>query len=290
MIKSILKYSGFTLNAVKEQYAYKFRAIIWTFYNFILLFVQYFLWNAIFEANGGALYDISVKKYLSYVVMGMITNSFLHCLIDGSIAEEIKSGNVSMNLIKPYNYIYMNFAKQIGYTLGSVISLSPLIIVAFFMTGLSFVSVQALLFFIVSIFLAYMIVFLFNMFLGMLAFWITNYWGLRLLKWHVFVIFSGELMAINMFFKIGNNGISNFPIPLPEAAVQLFFKTLGIISYCLPFQAMNYTPTAIYTGMINDTRQILVHLGVQVFWIIFMLGLVRLVWSKAKNQITILGG
>ncbi|OHD41183.1 MAG: hypothetical protein A2015_11390 [Spirochaetes bacterium GWF1_31_7] len=290
MINSLLKYRGFALNAIKEQYAYKFKAMIWVMYDMILLFVQYFLWKAIFDANGGSLYDISIKQYVNYIVVGMVTARFLVCFIDGVIADEIKSGNIAMNFIKPYSYILMNIAKQVGVVVGGIIALTPLLIVSFLLVGFIDVSLLTVFYYIISVILAFFIIIFFNLILGICAFWITNYWGLRLLKWHFFVIFSGEMIAITMFFKIAENGIKNFPISVSEPIIQGFFKILGIMSYCLPFQAMGYTPTAIFTGLITGTHSILLHLGLQVIWVVVMLVSLILIWNVAKKQVTVLGG
>lgn len=290
MFKNILKYRGFAANAIKEQYAYKFKALIWIIYDMILLFVQYFLWNAIFAGNDGMLYDISIKQYVNYIAVGMITARFLGCFIDGIIGDEVKSGNIAMHFIKPYSFISMNIARQAGFVIGGVIALTPLIIVSFFITGFIEVSIATVFFYIVSVFLSFFIVLFFNIILGILTFWITNQWGLMLLKWHFFVIFSGELIAVALFFKIAENGVSNFPLPLPEHVIQTFFYVLGIISYCLPFQAMGYTPTAIYTGMITGTNVILLHIGLQVLWVCIMSAVMAGVWKAARKQVTVLGG
>lgn len=290
MLKSLIKYRGFISNAIKEQYAYKFRALIWVIYDMILLFVQYFLWKAIFNANDGALYDISIKQYINYIAVGMVTARFLFCFIDEKIADDVKSGNIAMNFIKPYSYLAMNVAKQLGFLIGGIIAMIPLLIVSFMLTGFIEISFTVVLYYIVSLVLSFFIITFFNLILGICAFWITNYWGLMLLKWHLFVIFSGEMIAVSLFFKISQNGIKNFPVPLPEVFIQTFFKTLGVISYCLPFQAMGYTPTAIYTGMVSGQKAILLHICLQIFWVIVMGGILSLVWKSAKKQVTVLGG
>ena len=290
MIKGLKKYRGFVLNAIKEQYAYKFKAFIWTFYDLILLFVQFFLWKAIFKANNDIIYDVPLNQYINYIVVGMVSSRFLICFLDEIIASQVKNGNIAINFVKPYSYIIMNFARQIGYFIGGFITIIPLLTVCFLITGFIKVSIVTLLSYILSMIFSFFIVTFFNIILGICAFWITNYWGLKLLKWHFFIIFSGELMAITMFFKIAENGIKNFPLPLSEQFIQGLFKFLGIASYCLPFQAMGYTPTAIYTGLISGGGTILFHLGLQIFWIIIMILLLNIVWNIGKRHVTVLGG
>ena len=107
------------------------------------------------------------------------------------------------------------------------------------------------------------------------------------------MLFSGEIIAITFFFKIAEEGvkIQNFPLhSLDTAGVKAIFHALGVIAYCLPFQAMYNTPSAIYSGMFASDREVLLHLGLQVLWIVFFLLVNKLLWKKALNRVTIFGG
>lgn len=291
MLKELDKYMGFVQNAIKEVYAYKFRAFIWVLYDFVFLFVEYFLWKAIFEANGGVFYNVSLNQYISYIVIGLLVSRIARCGIDMDVAHEVKSGNVVMNLLKPYSYLRMYFAKHIGYTVGSLFNMIPVLIVIYFMGGFENISLQIGFVFGLSLLFAFIIGFLFSMFIGLLAFWLTNIWGLTLFKWNLVAIFSGQMIALNLVFKIGREGFSNMPISfMSEGLLQKFFLGLGYVSYALPFQAMSYTPSAIYTGMIVGNSKILMHLALQVFWVVVMTILIKTMWNKAQSKLTVMGG
>ena len=69
-----------------------------------------------------------------------------------------------------------------------------------------------------------------------------------------------------------NSGIKNVPFDfIPVWLIENTFLAIAYISYLLPFQAMFYTPSAIYTGLIVGTNNILLHIGVQLFWILFFM-------------------
>lgn len=291
MMKELEKYVGFTANAIKEMYAYKFRALIWVVYDFVFLFVEYFLWRAIFEANGGNLYDITMKQYLGYIVIGLFIAKISRCNIDFDISHEVKNGNIVMNLLKPYSYLKMNFAKHIGYTIGSAFTFIPVVIIVLVLAGLPSMSAGMGSIFILSVLFSFIIGFLFSLFIGMLAFWLTNIWGLNLFKWNLVALFSGQMIAINMLFKFGENGLPNMPISfIPEQAVQIFFKTMGYIAYALPFQAIFYTPSAIYSGMLKGIDVIWIHVGIQFIWVVVMTILIRTMWNRAQSKLTVMGG
>lgn len=284
-------YIGFTRNALLEAYTYRLRMLIWIIYDFVILFVQYFLWTAIFQSGQGSIQGISLSKYLSYVALGLIFSRAIACRIDGDIAQEIKDGNIAMNLLKPLNYFTMVVARRIGYTMADLIALIPVVLVIITLIPFETVSALIVVETVISMIFAYILVTVFTFLLGILAFWITNYWGLFLFKGHMFALFSGEVIALSLLFKLGSNKIENFPIPfLDEGFMQSLFLGLGVISYCLPFQAMNYTPGAIMTGMIEGQGAILLHLALQLFWVLGMSLLTWHVWQRAQRRITIMGG
>lgn len=291
MIKGLTKYLAFTQNAIKEMYAYKFRAFISVIGDFVFLFVEYFLWKAIFEANGGSFYNIKLEQYITYIVIGLLVSRLTRCNIDFDIAQEVKNGNVVMNLLKPYSYLKMNFSKHIGYTIGGLFNLIPVLIAVFIMTGFKNLESINVVYFLISLVFAFAIGFLFSMFIGLLAFWLTNIWGLNLFKWNLIAIFSGQMIAINFFFKIGESGFANMPISfIPPQIIQGLFRAMGYIAYLLPFQAMAYTPSAIYTGMISGNGNVLSHIGLQIFWVITMTALIKTMWGRAQSKLTIMGG
>lgn len=291
MFRELEKYFGFTSNAIKEMYAYKFRAMIWVLYDFVFLFVEYFLWKAIFEANGGNMYDITLKQYIGYIVIGLLVAKITRCNIDFDISSEVKNGNIVMNLLKPYSYLKMNFAKHIGYTIGSAFTFVPVLIMVYLLAGFPEISMGTAIVFFISLGFAFVIGFLFSLIIGMLAFWLTNIWGLNLFKWNLVALFSGQMIAINMLFKFGENGLPNTPlIFLSSEAMQMFFKAMGYIAYMLPFQSVFYTPSAIYSGMIGGGREVAIHIAIQIFWVIFMTAVIKLMWKRAQAKLTIMGG
>ncbi len=288
--KFFSKYFCFTSNSLKVMYTYRFRIMVWIIGDFTFLGVEYYLWTAIFKANNGVLYNYSLKQYISYLVAGLLCSRITECFLDFEVAEDIKLGHIIMKMLKPVNYVGMNFARHLGLSVGNAMNLIPLVLFTGIFIGFQKVSFFVGISFFLSILMAYIIKFFFIMFLGMTAFWLTNVWGLLLFKGHMLAIFSGQLMAISLFFKIGTSETVFLPVSfISENVIRHFFLGLGYLSYCLPFQAMAYTPAGIYTGIIPQ-NQIAVHLILQVFWIVFMYGLLQFTWSRALKKVTVLGG
>lgn len=289
--KFIHKYAGFVLNALQEAYAYRLRLFIWMLNDLIVLFVQYFLWKAIFESADGRIHTIGLEQYLFYVAFTLLFSRLVSAQIDGDIAQEIKRGNIAMHLVRPYNYFVMTMSRRLGSTLGNAVVLIPVMLVVGFLVGLPGIGLSQILYTVLSMSFAYVLVSLFYFILGILAFWLTNYWGLFLFKQHIIALFSGELIALNLLFLIGNGAMLETPIPfLDHGFMKTAFLALGYSSYALPFQAMSYTPSAIFTGMISGTEQIHIHLGIQALWILLLSVLTAILWRRAQRRITIMGG
>jgi ABC-2 type transport system permease protein len=291
MNRFIDRYLGFTLNAVQSFWTYRFRMLIWIVFDFVVLGVQYFLWTAIFASTGGNLFGIGLPQYLSYVGLGLLIGRITGTDLDGNVAQDIKRGDIAMGLIKPVSYFGMVAAQRLGGTVGSLVAMLPVTLVIAFFIGFPPVPPGIAAAGVLSIVLSYVLVTIFSFLLGILAFWITNYWGLFLFKQHIIALFSGEVIALNLLFQFGSQGIPNFPIPgVAEGTMKALFTGLGIVSYCLPFQAMSYTPSAILTGMIVGPGAVAGHLALQGFWILALGLLTAWAWGRAQRRVTILGG
>jgi ABC-2 type transport system permease protein len=291
MNRFIDRYIGFSLNAIQSFWTYRFRMFIWVLFDFVVLGVQYFLWTAIFSSSGGNLFGVGLGQYLSYVGLGLMIGRINANEMDGNVASDIKRGDIAMGLIKPVSYFGMVTAQRLGGTVGSLVAMVPVTLVIVVFIGLPPLHPGLVVAGILSIVLSYILVTIFSFLLGILAFWITNYWGLFLFKQHIIALFSGEVIALNLLFQFGSQGIPHFPIPgLAEGTMKTLFTGLGIVSYCLPFQAMSYTPSAILTGLVTGPQAVAFHLGLQVFWIGFLGVVTAWAWRRAQRRVTVLGG
>lgn len=291
--REIGKYTGFVGNAVKEITAYRLSALAWTFMPILFLLINYYLWKGIFSAGGGSLVHIGWQQYLTYIGIGFLTARITICSKDMYIAGELKNGNVAMALLKPYSFHGMVFARHLGEKAVYILQTVPMLLVVVLLTKPSAASPGVWSAWGASVVFSFLINYGFAMLIGTLAFWITNVWGLMLLRNALRTIFDGGMIAIALLFQIGAAGIPLKNLPLagvPEAAVKGFFTAVGVLSYCLPFQAMYYTPSGIFAGMIRGAGPIALHLCIQVFWVLAFFAANALLWKRALRKITVMGG
>lgn len=288
----ITKYSVFAINALKQKYAYRFKALMWSLSTLFNMLVQYYLWKSVYLELNGNFMGVAQNNYLTYISFGVVFHNMTSCMENMNIAEDIKTGNISMNLSKPLNYKMMVFFRHIGSKVGEIIGLVPLIAVAFILAGCKSMSLRGVLFFGVSTVLAIILSFLFSYLIGILTFWTINYWGLQFFSNSIMGMFSGQLVAINFYIEMGKGAefITSGLSILHHPWVILCFNILGKIAYCLPFQSMYYTPMSILSGIIGEPSDIWFHIFLQFFWIIFLNMLIHMLWNKAQKKITIYGG
>ena len=107
---------------------------------------------------------------------------------------------------------------------------------------------------------------LMGLLLGLLAFWIMEISGLRIIYDFANQFFAGALVPLWFF---------------PPA--------LRSVAGLLPFQAQTFIPLALYTGQIPSNRAVAA-LGQQLFWLIALSGVAWLLWRRAQHRIVIQGG
>ena len=121
--------------------------------------------------------------------------------------------------------------------------------------------------FIISVVLGYVILFSIEFIIGNFAFWVVEIRGLyAFVIWGLAMLFSGYFLPLE------------------------FYPTLlAKIAAVLPFRAIIYFPTAIYTGQLTG-ENLVTALLTQLFWVAVLVGIGRLVYRAAFRKLVIQGG
>ena len=273
-IKRFLKtYLPFTRAGMQEMVAYRVNFICFFLGEIMSAFIMFFVWQAVFLSSdsetfmGFTMEDMVVFLFISFLT-GYLTYS------DGAYAvgEEIIDGSIAMRMIKPCSFEMCFLFKELGNRLaGAAVLTAPLLIggveiYRWAVTGTVRFDIALFLLYLLSTIIAYMISFYFNVCYGFMAFFFKNLWGTTLVKETVTKFLSGGMIPL-AFLPAGLAAVLNF----------------------LPFASLSYTPVMIYMGMYSSS-EILLHMGLQVFWLIVMFGLSKLVWRSAIKHLTVQGG
>jgi ABC-2 type transport system permease protein len=115
--------------------------------------------------------------------------------------------------------------------------------------------------FFVSVFAAWMIHFVFQCIIGMLAFWLDQTDGLFGVWFTLYSLLSGYVAPLE-----------TFPVPVQH-----------VIRF-LPFRGMMATPVSILGGFVSPADA-LPDVGIQLVWVATMLTIARFVWRRGLGPV-----
>jgi len=265
-------YSPFTRAGMQELVAYRANFICFFIGEIMSAFVMFFVWKAVFLSSGSETFmGFTMEDMVVYLFISFLTDYMTYS--DGAFAvgEEIIDGSIAMRMIRPCSLEMCFLFQELGSRLVSAAMIfAPMVIgvevYRFVITGALRFHIVSFLFYILSTMIAYMINFYFNVIYGFMAFFFKNLWGTSLMKETLVGFLSGGTIPL-AFLPAGLAAVLNW----------------------LPFASLRYTPIMIYMGMYS-TGEILWRMGLQVFWLLAMMGISKLVWNSAVKRLAIQGG
>jgi ABC-2 type transport system permease protein len=236
----------------------------------VMLLAQVYLlrvvWTAVY-ADRGATAGISVHTMVAYATLATVQYALFNPWRFSLIPTRVREGKVAVDLLRPIGFCGQMLAGQIGGTAATLPFVLLALPFALLIGGASAPPTWAsTLAYPVSLLLGYAITQLLALLLGMVAFWTL------------------EISGIFMIYRF----VAQF---LSGALVPLWFMPgpLRTVAELLPFQATAYIPNATYLGQLTGgalTKALLV----QVLWVGALIGLARLVWSRAVYRVIVQGG
>lgn len=272
MGKFLRTYVPFASNELKRQLAYRGAFYIWAFISMFSSFINYFLWMAIYgSSESGVIGNLTKDEMVVYVFMVYVTSSIVTISISDWVSDDVVKGNVAMNLIKPIDYRLSLISMALGdmayrFLVPSVFVWIGLELYKVFVLGMEMVSIQTFCLYLLSCLMSFLIYVLFDFCFGMVAFFTTYIFGLRMAKQALLSFLTGQLIPISLF---------------PEAAQKIFDF--------LPFSSMVYTPVMIYLGKYTG-EELIFALGRQLVWVILLYWLGSIIWKQVTRRLVVLGG
>ena len=235
-------------------------------------FIMYFVWKAVFLSSGSETFmGFTMEDMVVYLFITFLTGYLTYS--DGAfvVGEEIVDGSIAARMIRPCSFEMCFLFQELGNRLISVSMIFvPMVagveIYRYITCGELRFNIVYFLLYIVSLLIAYMISFYFNVCYGFMAFFFKNLWGTTLIKETLVSFLSGAVVPL-AFLPSGLAAVLNF----------------------LPFASLSYTPVMIYMGMYTYP-QIAMRLGLQLFWMVVMFGVSKLIWRSAVKRLAVQGG
>lgn len=261
------KYIDYMIIGIKEHMVYS--SSVWAAFlsKIIYLYMQFAMWNALFSSNPGKMTGLSHENTIRYVIAATILSTFMECNVTVWINNEIQTGNIANQLIRPMDFRAMIFSKHLGTSLiKALLYCFPLFILAGFSFHGPILCRSQIGFGLISIAAAYLIQFFYSLIIGLMAFWLIVTWPLNMLLAAIYKLLSGSWIPAQMF---------------PDLLTK--------INAFLPFRAIYAIPVTIITTPMERSR-IYADLAIQLIWIILLFGITILTWNIGKKKLIVQGG
>lgn len=271
MTKKIHAYMPFLKCSMQQKMTYKLNFVLNLIGQIIRCLIAVFLWLAVFDNSlSSTLEGFTKGEMVIYIIMSTVTSNMTANSTDTFIGYDVKDGRIGIDMLKPINIRCMLFFESLAdFFMNTMFIAFPLWlfleIYSINKNGFEFSVINCLLF-ILSVFLGFIILFLFNFCFGILAFVVTNMWGMTNLKKSVVEFLSGAIIPIVFFPKI-----------------------IQHILFIFPFVSINYIPVMICMGKISFDDMIK-QFVIQFLWIIILERLGHMLWSQAIKSFTMQGG
>jgi ABC-2 type transport system permease protein len=260
---------SFARQAFHRAAMYRFDFWLRVLSTFVMMYTAHWLWRVLYTQRANA-FEISLEQMVTYGVLAMLLEVAIRPgnWVQYYMMEKVRTGEIGMDLLKPLDFHLHMLARNVGEVIFFVTVLGiPCFVFGHLLLGLRLPSdLQHALLFIVSLVLAYLVLFSLSFMLGLLplfAIRVDNvFWAYN----SIVRFFSGSL------------------VPL-----WLFPPFLEKIAAVLPFQAVFAIPLTIYIGKL-PTQELGGALALQAFWVIALAGLGRVLWNRAHALLVLQGG
>ena len=269
MIAALNKYRQAFLVGLQSNIVYRWNFAVRSCFSLINLAVVFILWGAIFAGQpsiGGFGFGQTLTYFVTLIILQFFIGAFNE---DYEISEEIRNGLINQFLLKPINYYLYRFSIFSSARLVSdALVLVPLAILVPFLHGwLTFPHEGwRLACALPAMTMAALIQFTIAYCFGLMTFWFLDIQGFVILSLAVEAILGGQLFPLDL---------------LPAGAFR--------VAQLLPFFYQMYFPAAILTGRIGRAEAVQ-DLGIQFAWVLALLGIAQLLWTRGLRRHTAVGG
>jgi ABC-2 type transport system permease protein len=259
-------YVEFAKKTFQRHAVYRVEYVFGLFNSILALFISAAIWQAVY-GDTAIIDGISKNEMVTYAVLGMIMRTWLSMnefIIDG----KIHSGEIAVDLLKPYRFLRYIFAIVFGEVLFNLwTKVLPVTIIAYLAFQLVFPSQKIyIVLFLISLVFSYFVLYYLNLMFWLLSFWIQHTWSVITIKNAIVMLLSGA--TIPFWF-------------LPDQVVTVL--------QWLPFKNIYFTPLNIFLGKVpvGDIGLLFVE---QCIWIVILYAICQLLWKLAGRRLIIHGG
>lgn len=261
------KYLFIIKTQVMSNLQYIFNIVVGFIGYFIMLFILFNLWKYLYSDPSEVINGYSVNQMIWYVIVTEILwMSLGGRKLVNKISTDVRGGNVTYNINKPYSYVGYLLSTHIGDMVikGLVYALLGMLTGLLFIGSFPHLNVIEVLIIIISCILALIISTLLMIFIGLISFFIEDahpfYW-----MYSKFILILGTIFPIEYF---------------PE-----FMQ--GFLSYS-PVYVVSYGPAKLFVDFsYSNALNVII---AQIIYVFITYGICSLIYRKGVKRINVNGG
>lgn len=259
-------YVEFAKKAFQNNITYRADYIAGVINAIIMIFVNISIWKAIYE-DEQVIAGVQFKILITYVVLAFLMQC-IYGMDEYHIENKVKSGAISLDLLKPINFRGYVFSYNVGILVFRVImQLTPALLISIILFSmLPPFSLSMMACFLLSTVLGYLVLYNLNFIIWVSSFWFYWTFSLVTIKDAAVMILSGALLPL--WF-------------MPQALVHFINLT--------PFASIYYVPISIYLGQVPP-EEIALTLFKQLIWGVVLFAIGKLLWRTATKRLVVQGG
>jgi ABC-2 type transport system permease protein len=250
---------------IAETVAYRGEFLVWMLTTTIPL-VMLALWTSV--ARERAFEGFTEAHFVAYYLAGLIVRNLTGNWVGWQISEEIRTGTMSMRLLRPIHPFVALAANHIAAVPFRTVVALPIAVILLLSSGGSVLATEPLQLAMVapSLVLAWLITFAILFTIGSLAFFITRAMSFLNMYFAVFTLLSGYLLPI-----------------------QLLPRWIAAVAEWSPFRFMLSLPVELMTRAMT-TGELALLMLVQLGWAVVAIAMALWVWRMGVRRFEAVGG
>ncbi|MBL7058735.1 ABC-2 family transporter protein [Patescibacteria group bacterium] len=262
---NLSKYTTVFKNSWQFNLEYRLDTLVRFLIALISLISVFYLWNDIFADKAEMLGYSKDQIVTYYIIVGYLFASIYAGL---PTAQEIQDGSLSIYITKPISFILYSYWQSLAKKVFRLIIGLPIILFIFFIYSDNLYLVtdpKAYLILIITIFFAINILFLFDILIGFIEFWMMHSASIVMITDSIVAFFAGTLIPI---------------VFLPNYIQQ--------IANYLPFKYTGFFLIDAFLGRLG-TEEIIFGIGIQIAWTLALMLIVKIVWIQGLKKYEAVG-
>lgn len=260
-----MKYLALAFTSIKKYLYYRKSVGLTVFFSCFGIYILHLFWKAIYRND-----DSMYRYMLTYSIASQIMSTMY--FFNLKLSKNIRSGDISIELLRPFNYIAALYFDNIGEVFGKMLTVAiPVLVVSIIFFGFPLIGLSQMIVWFICILLSFLLLFLIKVVIELASFWFVQAWFLEYIVNTLIRLLSGSFLP--SFLVMGS---------LKKAMENL------------PFIWIYQKPIELY---IQGAKQTSVNLGEytivwlnQILWILGLGFCVFLLWTAGRKKIMVQGG